>query len=587
MVKSTDLCNEEWSHALIKELVHQEIRDYFIAIGSRSTPLILAAERNPLTRTHIHFDERGLAFAALGFARAKKKPAAIIVTSGTAVANLYPAIVEACMDEVPLLILAADRPFELLQVGSEQAIDQIKMFGSYLKGEWILPAPSSDVPIDFVRSIAAKASHQTLLPRPGPVMINCMYKKPLSLDQPYTPPTTLAPQTTYLPTSQEPSDSSLKLLADLFSQHEKGMIIAGKLDEGDQLEEIFTLSLKLQWPIFADPTSNLRNIGRSSSSIPYFNSILKNTDAKKTLQPTIVLHVGDKYVSTHLQEWIASVPVKAYVHVSSHKTVDPYHQVSHRLECSPSLFAKRILPNLKGMPPSLWLGMWKEHSLRAEEYVNDFFEETEKLQEPILLHLLGNLARSDMHFFFGTSLPIRYADGYFYPRDSAGRVFATRGASGIDGNIAQAIGITKALDVPMICVIGDQTFLHDVNSLAMLTNSSLSFTLVVLNNFGSGIFSFLPISKQKDVFEKCFTAPHSFEVSHFAKAFSIEYAKVETPHEFTEIMKNARTRKSPLILEFFSDVEKNHEYLLSIDTYLSKELKTKSSLRTFYRDLLK
>ncbi len=580
-------CNEEWTHALIKELVHQEVRDFFIAPGSRSTPLVLAAERHPLTKTHIHFDERGLGFAALGFARGKKRPAAIIVTSGTAVGNLYPAIIESSMDEVPLLILAADRPFELLQVGNNQTIDQIRMFGSYLRGEWIIPPPSPETDINFVKSAASKAFHQSLLPKPGPVLMNCMYRKPLCGDTLYQPELEPYAHTTWLPSVQEPHESSLRTLANLLSQHEKGIILVGKLDEEEHLEEIFTLSLKLQWPLFADPTSNLRNIGQSSSSIPYYNSILKNTDAKTALKPQVILHLGDQYVSGTLQDWIGELSPAAYVHVSPQKIVDFHHKVSHRLECSPALFAKKILPMLKGSTPNLWLGLWKEHSLRIEEYLTDFFDSAEKIEEVIAVHALGELARADTHFFFGTSLPIRYADGYFHPRERAGRVFATRGASGIDGNIAQAIGITKALDVPMVCTIGDQTFLHDMNSLAMLTNTSLPFTLIVLNNFGCGIFSFLPVIKQKDLFEKCFTAPHAFHVAPFAAAFSIDYTKVDTLHEFREIMKNVPTRKTPLIIEVLSDTTKNHEYLLSIDGYLAKQMKTKSSLKTFYRDLLK
>lgn len=584
-----DNCNDEWCYSLIKELVHQEVRDYFIALGSRSTPLVLAAERHPLTKTHFHFDERGLAFAALGFARATKRPTVLIVTSGTAVANLYPAIIEASMDEIPLLILAADRPIELLQMGNNQTIDQIKMFGSYLRGEWILPPATKEIDLSFVKSMTSKALHQTLVPKPGPVMIDCMFKKPLTKETAYSPgkEDSTTPHTTWLPSVKEPAEESLKLLADLFSLHEKGIILVGKVDEEEHLEEIFTLSLKLQWPLFAEPTSNLRNIGRSSSSIPYYNAILKNTDAKETLKPTLILHLGDQYVSGQLQDWIGAISLTAYIHISPQKIVDLQHKVSHRLECSPSLFAKRVLPFVKGSVPNLWLGLWKEHSLRIEEYLIDFFDEEEKLKEPTVVHTLGSLARSDMHFFFGTSLPIRYADSYFYPRERTGRSFATRGASGIDGNIAQAIGITKALDSPMACIIGDQTFLHDLNSLAFLTDTNLPFTLIVLNNFGSGIFSFLPVVKQKDVFNKCFRGIHEFTVDSFAKAFSIDYARVETVHEFTEIMKIAPHRKSPLILEIISDVEKNHDYLTSIDEYLSKQMKKKSSPKTFYRDLLK
>jgi 2-succinyl-5-enolpyruvyl-6-hydroxy-3-cyclohexene-1-carboxylate synthase len=585
-----DNCNEEWSYALVKELVHQEVRDYFIALGSRSTPLVLAAERHPLTKTHFHFDERGLAFAALGFSRATRRPTAIIVTSGTAVANLYPAIIEASMDEIPILILAADRPIELLQMGSNQTIDQIKIFGSYLRAEWILPPSTKEIDISFVKCMTSKAVHQTLVPKPGPVMIDCMFRKPLTKDTTNSSDkesSNRAPHTTWLPSIQEPAEKSLKILGDLFSQHEKGVILVGKLDEEELLEEIFTLSLKLQWPLFTEPTSNLRNIGRSSSSIPYYNSVLKNTDAKERLKPTIILHLGDQYVSSEIEEWIRSINLSAYVHISPNKIVDIQYKVSHRLECSPALFAKRVIPFIKGIAPNLWLGIWKEHSLRIEEYLVDFFDGEEKLKEPTVIHALGSLARSENHFFFGSSLPIRYADSYFYPRERTGRSFATRGASGIDGNIAQAIGIAKALDEPMICVIGDLTFLHDANSLAMLTGTCIPFTLIILNNFGSGIFSLLPVTKQKDLFDKCFRGIHQFKVAPFAKTFSIEYAEVETIHEFTEIMKVAPYRKTPLIIEVISDVNTNENYMSSIDDYLKKQMKRKSSSKTFYRDLLK
>lgn len=589
MEEETGKLNEQWAEALVKELVHQGVRDFFFAPGSRSTALITAASSHPLVKLHHHFDERSMSFAALGFSRARALPAAIIVTSGTAVGNLYPAIMEASSDEVPLLILAADRPPEMQKIGSNQTMDQKNIFGRFLKDEWHIPTPDENIPMTTVASIGSKAFRSSVYPVPGPVLINCMFRKPLVCDSAF--PSTLNqdslnPHTTWFHSSLIPSGESLKEIASLLQKHEKGIIIVGKLDDDESLEEIFTFSLQMQWPLFADPTSNLRNMGRSSSSIPYFNSILKNTDAKESLKPTVVVHFGDQYVSGHLQDWLKVAPPEVLMHVSKSKTVDYHHSVTHRLQCSPSQFSKAIQPYLKGTSPNLWLGIWKEKSLLMEEYLTDFFEEQERLTEVGVIHTLGQTARGNIHYFFGSSLAVRYADGYFYPRDRIGKTLSTRGLSGIDGNVSQAIGATKALNSPLIAVVGDVTFMHDINALAMLTKSSLPLTLIVLNNFGNGIFSFLPIANQKECFEKHFSCPHQFSAVSFAESYSIDSTSPRTPHEFMEILKNAPNRKSPLIVEVLSDCEKNHEFLLSIDVHLKKQLKKKPSLKTLYRDVI-
>lgn len=533
-MKSIAENNYYFSYQLIDQLIKQGVRDFFLAPGSRSTPLVLAVANHFEARSHTHFDERGLAFYALGCAKASKKPVALIVTSGTAVGNLLPAVMEAKHDFVPLILLTADRPPELRDCGANQSCNQVNIFGSYVNWQIDLPCANELSSIKSLSTTIAQAVYYAQ----GPVHLNCMFREPLSSEHKSLE---ALPSIHYTRASLIPSCSIIEQYASLLKEHTNGIIIATATSPVDP---VVALAEKLNWPIFPDILSPLRALNHPLI-ISYFDLILKMNPCSFEA----VVQIGERFVSKVLLQTLEKSPPKFYLQVleGPHR-FDPAHIINHRIQSDSSSFCQMLCLKLDSKTTSQ-LNFWQTRQLQTSKKLSDYFLKQTTLSEPAIAHLLK---QKNSALFLGNSMPIRDANCYL--PIASGPVFANRGLSGIDGNIATACGIAIGTQKHTLALLGDLSFLHDVNSLALVAKCPYPCTLIVINNQGGGIFSFLPLDQPKTIKETFFATAHEISFSSAAKLFSLAYY---APCDLISLKKLLQQDPHSCIIELATNREKN------------------------------
>jgi len=537
----------EW---IIDQLVQQGIRHFCISPGSRSTPLVLATAEHPQAKIHIHYDERGSGFFALGIGKATQAPAAIIVTSGTAVGNLLPSVMEAHHTNTPLLLLTADRPPELRDCGANQTTDQVKIFQPFIRWQADLPTNQNE---NYFRSVVAQACFYACQNPPGPVQINCPFREPFSIQESRKPI-----QGPSKPIRIEFPRLVPKPLVSAFS---KGIIVIGKLPSTEDLLSILELSKRLQWPIFADLLSNGRNV-LTPEQIIHFDWILKT---HPPLQPDQILHFGERLTSKKLLEWIKEKQADL-VHISPYPTLqDPNRILNSRIQASIPEFCA----SFQASTDPQWLAAWQELDREIAFKIESFFKVDASFTEAHAMRALSQSLPPDCAVFLGNGMPIRDADHFLFPPKTKG-YFGNRGLSGIDGNIATAAGLSEGLQSPLLAFIGDQATLHDLNSLPLLKKSSHPVYLVVSNNFGGGIFSHLSISKSPH-FEELFAAAHKWHFQDAAKMFEIPYLRLENPSE--KELKEILLSSHSFLIEWITDRQVNCLFQKKLTHYLTSNLK--------------
>lgn len=555
MKEETGALNDRWAKQIIDFLVKQGVDYFCVSPGSRSTALTLALSNHETAHSSVHFDERGTGFQALGYAKATGKPAAIITTSGTAVGNLFPAIMEASMSFTPLIILTADRPPELRDAGANQTLDQVKLFGNYVRFAVDLPCPSTSLSDSYLSSTIAQLVFMSKYAPKGPVHLNCMFREPIFGEN---PPFTLSPPTPHFETSDlHPSDKTIARWAKQLSQYSKGIIILGSLPHDTDHSSIEALSQKLGWPIFPDIFSGYRT---GSQAIAHYDLILKS---QPQLSVETILHFGDRLLSKTLLEWLKQNPLqRAFQVLDMPLRSDPAHLITDRLLCPPDAFCTALLPHLEEKPSS-WIDMWMDYDQMVEDTISQSFEDSEQLSEPSLFYYLQESLEEKVALFLGNSMPVRDANLFLRKKDF-GPIFGNRGVSGIDGNIATSVGIARGLKMPVIAVIGDLATLHDLNSLAMMKKALYPVILLVVNNYGGGIFSFLPVAKKKKPFEEFFATSHDISFEMAAQLFDLPYAKITQPDAFKTFFQ--QKIESSCVIEIQTSRQENfllHEKLYS------------------------
>ena len=551
---------------------------FFLAPGSRSTPLVLAVADHPDTVAVMHYDERGAAFAALGYARISGKAAGWITTSGTALANGYPAVVEASVDHVPLLLLTADRPPELRATGANQTIDQVKIFGSYPRWFVDLPAPSEEVPLQHVLSTVDQAVYRANGDIPGPVHVNLMFRKPLGPEpegrsfQSYLNPLrswmeTDEPWTRYHPQERTPAQSSIDHLAELVAGAEKGLIIASRMPCSANTAAVIDLARHLHWPLLPDIGSQLQlcAAGHPDPRILSFDHLLADEQFVEDVRPDVVLHFGAAPVSKRLLEATAVWQPAAYVLVHpAPDRIDPARVVTDRVQGGFGPVAKSLIERVPGSEgKASYHDMWQEADGLAEPAIESMLEESGQLSEPATARLLAAHVPDGWPLVIGNSMPVRDADRFSRRAEGRLPVIVNRGASGIDGLIATAAGAAAASETPSVLLLGDLAALHDLNSLQLLRQFPV--IVVVLNNDGGGIFHFLPIAHQSDQFEPYFGTPHGRSFEAAAQMFDLPYTRAGTPDDFTAVFQQAIVTRSSSIIEVETGRKENvqvHERLL-------------------------
>jgi 2-succinyl-5-enolpyruvyl-6-hydroxy-3-cyclohexene-1-carboxylate synthase len=572
----TPRANRLWATLIVEELVRSGVDFFCVAPGSRSTPLVAALAENKNAKSLIHFDERGSAFAALGYARAAGRPAAWITTSGTAVANGFPAVVEAATDGVPMILLTADRPPELRQTGANQTIDQPDIFGDYVRWRFDLPAPEEAVDPAMVLTTVDQAVYRTLRAPSGPVHLNLMFREPF-ISAPEDPREELPaperwlesgePYTRYAATRPAVDPDAIERLSNALRPVKRGLIVAGRLPSRKQGEAVLRLAESLHWPLLPDVGSQIRLGTRSENLVAYHDALLASEPFKASHAPEAVLHFGGRAVSKRLEGFLAESRPDPYVVVRGNPfRLDPAHRVTHSVEADVLDLCAALAEAAGGdaRADHLWAKSWREASQRLDGYLDRFFEGTEELSEPLVARLISRHVPEEHALVVASSMPIRDLDTYAASDGASAPLAANRGASGIDGTIATAAGVARASGRPLTILIGDLALLHDLNSLAMVRD--LPVVVVVLNNDGGAIFSFLPVAHHEAFFEPYFGTPHGLSFEHAAAMFSLGYDCPRSATEFVEAYRKASGSSTPTLIEVRTERQENtrlHRELLS------------------------
>jgi len=497
--------------AIVSELIFTGVTDVVVSPGSRSTPMAMIMAEHPELKVHIHVDERSAAFFALGMAKALNKPVAILCTSGTAAANYFPAIVEARYARVPLIVLTADRPHELREVGAPQAIDQIHLYGKHVKwfAEMALPEKSDEI-LRYARTICARAVAIASSAPAGPVHLNFPFREPLipkmdnQLFQLHERPNGYVKVHNGELTI---ADEQFQEIAEKLSSISRGVIVCGNMADDVFPESVNRLAEKLNFPILADPLSQLRSGKHSLENIiETYDTFLRNEDAKTLLKPDVILRFGAMPISKALTIFLKeSGSADQYVIDGGGGWRDPSSLSTNMIFCNESLFCEKLLKYTAEKSASDFLSDWKNINHLTKEHMTSLKDITE-LSEGKLFYQLADMLPEDATLFVGNSMPIRDLDSFFLNNNKSIRVMANRGANGIDGTVSTALG--AALNSPSLyLVLGDLTFFHDLNGLIAAKLYNININIILVNNNGGGIFSFLPQSEHPKHFELLFGTP--------------------------------------------------------------------------------
>jgi 2-succinyl-5-enolpyruvyl-6-hydroxy-3-cyclohexene-1-carboxylate synthase len=544
----------EATSALVDEFARAGVGDACISPGSRSTALALALARHGGLRTRVHLDERSSAFVALGVAKATGRPAVVVTTSGTAVANLLPAVVEAAMSRTPLILLTADRPPELRGVGANQTIDQIGIFGAYARWFADAPVPSgADGDAGRWRALALRAFAEAVGPPAGPVHVNLPFREPL-----VPPPTArgvadgadtrvVRDPAAGDPRTDPPIDPRI---VDQFAAGaagtERGLILAGWLEPwtaDEDLRAIEALAAATGWPLLAEPLSGLRRppAAMSAGQLLFMDEAFAAAHA-----PDIVLQLGAAPTTRAAQAMAARA---GRLIVAAAGPADPGRRADPALVANPGEFARECAGALpaRRFAETSWASEWREADVAARGAADAVLD---RLDAPFEGRVARDLAAGSPHgsfLFAGSSMPVRDLDAFMAPRAGL-RVIANRGASGIDGSVSTALGVAAAAwaGEPVLALIGDLALLHDAGALLWSGRAARSgagesaareasgdganLVLVVPNNGGGGIFDHLSVASEPE-HDRLFVTPHAISLEAIADAAGAAYHRVEIPEE--------------------------------------------------------
>jgi len=561
----------------IDELVRAGVEHAVISPGSRSTPMALLMAEHPSLKTHIVIDERSAGFLALGLAKAAQKPVALLCTSGTAAANYYPAVVEAHYARVPLVVLTSDRPHELREVGAPQAINQTELYGSHVKWFTDMALPdSSPAMIRYVRSSAARAVQTSMHAPTGPVHLNFPFREPLIPDYDgIFDRMERVNQAIGIYTGRlELPDSFFASLAAELNRTEKGLIVCGELTDSGA-EGVLALAETLGFPIVADPLSQLRSSKRLS---PYvldsYDAFLRNERLREAAAPDVVLRFGTMPVSKALSLFLKAHPESSHLVVDSGAGWrDPISTADRMIACDEEVFCREIAKQIEDKRPvSSWLSAWQKMNERTRVIMASV-EKEENLDEGKLFVELQRLLPVGAAIFVGNSMPIRDLDSFFFNDEKEIKVFANRGANGIDGLVSTALGVSIA-EGEVVLVLGDLSLFHDLNGLLAAKLNGLNMTVIVINNNGGGIFSYLPQAKHEKHFELLFGTPADLDFSHAAKLYGGKYQRVEDWEQFRQAFTNRSSSDGLYMIEIPTDRQQNVKVHRELWNRVSEEIDT-------------
>ena len=608
--------------AFVDELARSGLTDVCICPGSRSTPLALAVARHGGINVWMHLDERSAAFFALGMAKTSRRPVALVCTSGTAVANFMPAVVEARQSRVPLLVLTADRPPELHDVGASQTIDQIRFYGSQVTWSVEMPLPeATETLLRFVRTTAGRAVAEASGVSAGPVHLNFPFREPLvPTDEPLPSLSAVAlyGRLDGAPYVRVSMGGTLILdldrftqLADDLAREPHGLIVCGPLDEPDLAVPLADLALLLGYPILADPLSGLRCGPHDRSMvIDSYDSFLRDARFAAEHAPHLVLRFGAMPTAKPLLQYLQRYPDARQIVVDRAGWRDPTLQAAEMLHTDPVALCTALTGRYFNQPPAcgadaaaVWQRDWMAAAHRTRTVLDRELAAIDEPFEGRVMSELADLLPEGATLFAGNSMPVRDVDTFFHGSERRIAIMGNRGASGIDGVTSTALGVAAASGAPVVLAIGDISFYHDLNGLLAARQYGLNLTVVLLNNDGGGIFSFLPQAaalprlpsgsppsrqlagskparvdgtvtapdggdqrqetpadrREVDTFELLFGTPHGLDFSHAAALYGATYTRIDGWDGYRRAVRRGIEEGGLHIVEVRTDRDRNVE----------------------------
>lgn len=543
-------------YQMVSALMQGGVVDVVISPGSRSTPLAYGFASTEGMNVYRQVDERSAGFFALGLAKATAKPVVLLCTSGTAAANYYPAIVEAKYARVPLIVLTADRPHELREVGAPQAINQIGLYGEHVKWRADFPIPDeAPATLPFIERHTARALAIATSAPFGPVHINVPFREPLLIEFGEIKPATFKQS---FVSELEPSRAAKKELQKVVASTRTGVIVVGELPLGTEREHLWNFVRKVQWPVLMESLSNMRTEVPEDCqlfAVSTYDALLKSERFKRNVTPETVIRFGAQPVSKFLMQHIAASKPRNYVVIDEDVLFrDSVHASTHFIHASVGEWLSELeLDNTR--TEISFAQFWKMADLLAVDTIENY--KTYATDEGAMVRTFLESLPAGSDVFVSSSMPIRDIDTFLTTESRDVQIFANRGANGIDGVMSTALGFGKGRNGRKnYILIGDLAFLHDVNAFIATRYQACDVTVVVMNNDGGGIFSYLPQASVKAHYEDLFSTPTALTFEEIAKMYDFEYKAVKTVVEFEQTI-HAEKQSAVQIIEVFTNREQN------------------------------
>ncbi|ELY82247.1 2-succinyl-5-enolpyruvyl-6-hydroxy-3-cyclohexene-1-carboxylic-acid synthase [Natrinema pallidum] len=587
-----------WGRILTDELAKGGLDAVCIAPGSRSTPLTVAFAEHPEIDVYSQLDERSAAYFALGRARRTGEPTALVCTSGTAAANFHPAVIEAAQARVPLLVLTADRPPELRDSGANQTVDQTKLYGDAVRWYAELPEPEADErKVRSLRTTAARALSETLGVEPGPVHLNCPFRKPLEpIAVPGDVPDSFVQTTAgrgrdgpFVDTgggTRTLADDDHRRLQNALTAADRPLIVAGPADPATLADfepaAVADLADRLGAPVLADPLSGLRfgpHVGGADDGDDDSRTIYGGYDTyvPELPSPDVVLRFGASPTSKPLRNWLRDADARQFLVDPAGAWREATFTATDLLAADHGTVVDELLETVTAAEAGsddAWRARFdaaerRHWAIRDAALTPDALESA-PFEGAILASVVSN-APDPATVFVSNSMPIRDADRFARPRTAAVTMLANRGASGIDGIASTALGAGSTTDEPLVLVTGDLAFYHDSNGLLAVDRCDVDATIVLLDNDGGGIFHELPIEAFDPPFTDQFKTPHGVGFDALADAYGLEFDRVAPP-AFADAYRRSLERTGTQVLAVEFDSAASHRRRDALETRVEDAL---------------
>ncbi len=559
--------NFYWCTQFVRALFEEGVREAVISPGSRSTPLTLAFAAHSGFQKHVIIDERSAAFTALGIGKASGTPACLVCTSGTAVANYYPAVIEASNSRVPMLIASADRPPHLRKIGASQTIDQLKIFGDY-------PVFFHDVgePKGSDKSIIRlqKAASQSVIlskAKAGVAHLNFPFSKPLAPEEEFLKKTSLenekhAKQSfRRLSAKEVVSRADEQFWSDLISS-ERPVIMVGAVSDESEIQNVQKLAKALEAPILAEPGSKISN---SKYVISGYDGFLRQEEMGNELESDLILRFGSEPVSKALKNYLQRNHKSPQIRFLRDQELEDESLTSTKTVTIPG---NLDIPEVSGATDKSWLKNWRKHQKQFTQFKQENIHPSTPLTDGYVFYNLAQLIPKKAFVMLSNSFPVR--DFALFSSYEGKEVYVNRGAAGIDGITSTAIGISKGLKKAGVLFIGDIAFLHDSNALLQADSIEEPLVVIVLNNAGGSIFRMLPIHELKNTFTPYFETPQKVSLAALCRAHKVDHALISKPEQLIPAFETRIEKPGLHILECITDSEESMTQRETLWNYLPK-----------------